>query len=115
MTLSQARHTTTQGDDGGDQLLALLQGGHNVHRLLQHVCLLERRLQGGGEPTNLLPLVQDIKFGIEELHMLLQSATQAVAPVPTSTVPMAAEQERRALARRQQVELGPVLTNCVAA
>jgi signal transduction histidine kinase len=115
MALSQARHATTQGDDGGAQLLALVQGRHSVHRLLQHVCLLERRLRGGGEPTDLLLLVQDIKFAIEELHALLHPAEQAVSPTQqTSTVLTADSRERHVPARRQRVELGPLLARCVA-
>jgi signal transduction histidine kinase len=115
MTLSQARHTTIQDDDGREQLPALLQRGKdNTYRLSQHVCLLERRLRGGGEPTGLLLLVQDIKFAVEELHTLLQSAEQAVARARTSAVRTADGRERRAPAQRQRAELGPLLTHCVA-
>ena len=116
MTLSRTRHTTNQDDDGGEQLLALLQRGQdNAHRLSQHTCLLERRLQGGAEPTDLLILVQDIKFAVEELQTLLQSAEQAVTPAQTSAVRTADGRESHAPARRQRVELGPLLTHCVAA
>ena len=96
MTLSQARHTPTEDDDGGDQLLTLLRRGHdNAHRLSQHACLLERRLRGGGEPTDLLLLVQDIKFAVEELQTLLQSAKQTVVSARTSAARTTAEQEIR--------------------
>jgi len=115
MTVSRARHMMTQDDDGGAQLPALLQRGQdNAYRLSQHVCLLERRLRGGGEPTDLLLLVQDIKFEIEELRMLLQSAAQAVEPARTSAGRTTDGRERRAPAPRQRVELGPLLTHCVA-
>lgn len=116
MTMSQARPTTTQDDDDGEQLPALLQRGQDkTYRLSQHVCLLERRLRGGGEPTGLLLLVQDIKFAVEELRTLLQSAEQAGAPARTSAVRTTDGRERRAPAQRQRVELGPLLTHCVAA
>lgn len=115
MTLSQAQHTATNDDDESQPFALLQQGQDNVHRLSQHVCLLERRLRGGGEPPDLLLLVQDIKFAIEELHTLLQSAAQAVAPARTSAVRTTDKRERRAPARRQHVELGPLLAHCVAA
>lgn len=116
MTLSRTRHITNQDDDGGEQLLALLQRGQdNAHRLSQHTCLLERRLRGGAEPADLLLLVQDIKFTVEELQTLLQSAEQAVAPARTSAMGTADGRESGAPARRQRVELGPLLTHCVAA
>lgn len=115
MTLSQARHTATNEDNEGQPLALLQQGQDNVHRLSQHACLLERRLRGGGEPTDLLLLVQDIKFAIEELHTLLQSAAQAVAPARTSAVRTPDGRERRAPAQQQRVELGPLLVHSAAA
>lgn len=115
MTLSQARHTATHDDDDGQSLALLQQGQDNVHRLSQHACLLERRLRGGGEPTDLLLLVQDIKFAIEELHTLLQAAAQAVAPARTSAVRTIDGRERCAPARRQRVELGSLLAHCAVA
>jgi signal transduction histidine kinase len=59
--------------------------------------------------------MQDIKFTIEELQTLLQSAEQAVTPTQTSTVDTADGRESHAPPRRQRVELGPLLTRCVAA
>ena len=116
MTLSRTRHTTNQDDDGGEHLLALLQQGRdNAHRLSQHTCLLERRLQGDAKPADLLLLIQDIKFTVEELQTLLQSAEQAVTPAQTRAVRTADGRESHAPARRQRVELGPLLTHCVAA
>lgn len=115
MTLSQARHTTTKDDDEGQPLALLQQGQDNVHRLSQHACLLERRLRGGGEPTDLLLLVQDIKFAIEELHTLLESAAQAVVAARPSAARATDGRERHAPARRQRVELGPLLAHCAAA
>lgn len=116
MTLSRTRHTTNQDDDGGEQILALLQQGQdNAHRLSQHTCLLERRLRGGAEPADLLLLIRDIKFTVEELQTLLQSAEQAVTLAQTRAVRTADGQESHAPARRQRVELGPLLTHCVAA
>jgi len=86
MTSSPVQSTTTQGNDGGEQLLALLQRGYdNVHRVSQHACLLERRLRGGGKLADLLLLVQDIKFAVEELQTLLHSAEQTVVSVRTRT------------------------------
>lgn len=115
MTLPRMQHTTNQDDDGGEQILALLQRGKdNAHRLLQHACLLERRLRKGAEPADLLLLVQDIKFTVEELQTLLQSAEQAVTPTQTSAVRTTDGRESHAPARRQRVELGPLLTHCVA-
>jgi len=116
MTRSRTRHTTNQDDDGGEQLLALLQQGQdNAQRLSQYACLLERRLRKGAEPADLLLFVQDIKFTVEELQTLLQSAEQAVTPAQTSAVRTADGRESHAPARRQRVELGPLLTHCVAA
>lgn len=116
MTLSRTRHITNQDDDGGEQLLALLQRGQdNAHRLSQHTCLLERRLRGGAEPADLRLLIQAIKFTVEELQTLLQSAEQAVTPARTSAVRTADGRESHAPARRQRVELGSLITHCVAA
>jgi len=116
MTLSRTRHITNQDDDGGEQLLALLQQGQdNAHRLSQHACLLERRLRGGVEPADLLLLVQDMKFTVEELQTLLQSAEQAVTTARTSAARTAGGRESHAPVRRQRVELGSLLTRCVAA
>lgn len=116
MTLSRTRHTTNQDDDGGEQLLALLQQGQdNAQRLSQHTCLLERRLRGGAESADLLLLIQDIKFTVEELQTLLQSADQAVTAAQTSAVRTADGRESHAPTRQQRVELGPLLTHCVAA
>ncbi len=97
------------------QLTALVQGRHNVHRLLQHTCLLERRLRGGGEPTDLLLLVPDIKFAVEELQTLLQFAEQAVLPARRSGARTADKREPHPPTRRRRVELGPLLTRCVSA
>lgn len=114
MTLSQTQHPATKDGDEGQPLALLQQGQDNVHRLSQHVCLLERRLRGNGEPTDLLLLVQDIKFALEELHTLLHSAAQAVAPARLSAVRATTERERRVPAGQQRLELEPLLAHCAA-
>ena len=115
MTPALLQPTMVQDNDGGDQLTALVQGRHNVHRLLQHTCLLERRLRGGGEPTDLLLLVLDIKFAVEELQTLLQFAEQAVLPAGRSGARTADKREPHPPTRPRRVELGPLLTHCVSA
>ena len=50
----------------------LQEGRDTIRRVSQRVCLLERRLQGGGERVDLLVLVQEIKFAVEDLRTLFQ-------------------------------------------
>lgn len=85
MTPAHTQHTTRHEQDNRAQLLALLkEGQETIRHVLQHACLLERRLRGGGEPADLVVLVQALKFAGEELHTLLQSAEQVVVSARTS-------------------------------
>lgn len=75
MKAAPARRVTTQEDFGEEPLLSLLrQSQDSIQRLSQHACLLERRVRGGAESAELLPLAQDVKFAVEDLQILLQAA-----------------------------------------
>ena len=106
---------TGQEHDSSAQLRAALHEGQEaIRRVSQHVCLLERRLRGGGERNDLVVLVQDIKCAIADLQTLFQSAAHAASPAHRSHAHPAAPQAAHPPLSRQRVALGPLLTHCVA-
>jgi hypothetical protein len=79
MTPAREQFTVGQDNDREAKLRAMLKEGQEaIRRVSQHVCLLERRLRGGGNPGDLVVLVQDIKFAIADLQTLLQSAERKI-------------------------------------
>ncbi len=115
MTPRHARRPTEQEGRGEVDLLSLLQQGQdNAQRLSLHACLLERRLRGEAEPADLLLLVQDIKFAVEELQALFRSAVQTVTPVLVDTRDAAHAPATITPLRTEVVELSPLLTRCAA-
>ena len=115
MTPHHTRRPTEQAGRGEVDLLSLLQQGQdNAQRLALHACLLERRLRGEAEPADLLLLVQDLKFAVEELQALLRSAVQTVTPVLVDTRDAAHAPATITPLRTEVVELSPLLTCCVA-
>ena len=82
MTLLHTQRAVEHETRGNEDLLSLLQVGQdNAQRLSVHTGLLERRLRGGAEVADLLVLVQDLKFVIEELQEVFRSALPMAAPV----------------------------------
>lgn len=115
MTLHHARRPIEQDGCGGVALLSFLQEGQdNAQRLSLHACLLERRLRGGAEPADLLVLVQDIKFAVEELQALFRSAMQTVTPALVDPQGAAHAPATITPLRTEVVELSPLLTRCAA-
>ena len=115
MTPLHAQRTAGHESRGKENLLSLLQEGQdNAQRLSLHTCLLERRLRGGAEPADLLLLVQDLKFAVEELQALLRSAVQTVTPALVDTRDAAHAPATISPLRVEVVELSPLLTCCVA-
>jgi signal transduction histidine kinase len=115
MTVPHAQHT--RGQDGRDDgnLLTLLQNGEDsTQRLALHTCLLERRLRGEAEPADLLLLVQDIKFAVEELQALLRAAVHTVKPAHGDRGGTAHAPAMIAPLQTAVVELGSLFTCCVA-
>lgn len=115
MTPHHARRISEHESRGEEQQLSLLQQSQdNAQRLSLHTCLLERRLRGGAEPADLLVLVQDLKFAVEELQALLRSAVQTVTPALVDTRDAAHAPATISPLRTEVVELSPLLTCCVA-
>lgn len=113
MTLHHARRPIEQDGCGGVDLLSFLQEGQdNAQRLSLHACLLERRLRGGAEPADLLVLVQDIKFAVEELQALFRATVQAVQPMPNDVQSAVKSTAAVAPLRAEVVDLHSLLTRC---
>jgi signal transduction histidine kinase len=115
MTPLHAQRTAEHESRGKENLLSLLQAGQdNAQRLSLHTCLLERRLRGGAEPADLLVLVQDLKFAVEEMQTLFRSAVQTVTPALVDPQGAAHAPATITPLRTEVVELSPLLTSCVA-
>lgn len=115
MTVLHTQRTGGPGDRDEGSLLTLLQKGEDsVQRLSLHTCLLERRLRGEAEPADLLVLVQDIKFAVEELQALFRSAAQRVTPARADPRSAAHAPATSPPLRMEVVELNPLLSCCVA-
>src|SRR5213594_738010 len=115
MTVLHAQRTGGQDDRDEGNLFSLLQKGEDsVQRLSLHTCLLERRLRGEAEPVDLLVLVQDIKFAVEELQALLRAAVQRVTPARVDPRGAAHTPATITPLRAEVVELNPLLSCCVA-
>jgi signal transduction histidine kinase len=96
-------------------LLSLLQEGQdNAQRLSLHTHLLERRLHAGADSAELLTLVQEVKFAVEELQELFRSATQTVIPTPAEGGSVAGARAAGAPLHTEVVDLGAFLTQYVA-
>jgi signal transduction histidine kinase len=93
--------------------VSLLREGQNTaDRALLHSSLLQRRLQLGADPVDLLQIVHAIQFAIEDLQALLRGAVQAVTLVP-GPVPTAAEAtEASKPLRTEVVDVHALLTRC---
>jgi signal transduction histidine kinase len=114
MTLLHTQRTAEHGTRSKEDLLSLLQEGQdNAQRLSVHACLLERRLRGGAEVADLLVLVQDLKFAIEELQKLFRSAMPIVAPVSNGTKNTKTEQAEEKPLRIEVVALRLLFTRCI--
>ncbi|MBI3797611.1 MAG: HAMP domain-containing histidine kinase [Deltaproteobacteria bacterium] len=116
MTLLHTQRTAEPGTRNKENLLSLLQEGQdNVQRLSVHACLLERRLQGGAEAADLLVLVQDLKFAVEELQELFRSALPMAAPGSNGSKITKAEPAEEKPLRIEVVALRPLFTRCIEA
>ena len=114
MTLLLAQRTAEYESRDKENLLSLLQQGQdNAQRLSLHTCLLERRLRGGAEPADLLVLVQDLKFAIEELQTLFRSAVPMVTPASNSAKDTMEVQTKDRPLRAEVVALSLLLTRCI--
>src|SRR5262245_606906 len=114
MTLLPAQRTIEYESGDEENLLSLLQQGQdNAQRLSLHTCLLERRLRGGAEPADLLVLVQDLKFAIEELQTLFRSAVPMVTPAFGSAKDTLEVQTEDKPLRAEVVVLNLLLTRCI--
>jgi signal transduction histidine kinase len=107
------QHATEQEDRGKDDLVSLLQEGQSTaDRVLLHSGLLQRRLQLGADPADLLQIVHAIQFAIEDLQTLLRSALQAVTLVPGPVPTTAEATEASKPLRTTVVDLRALLTRC---
>jgi signal transduction histidine kinase len=114
MTLLPAQRTAEYESRDKENLLSLLQQGQdNAQRLSLHTCLLERRLRGGAEPADLLVLVQDLKFAIEELQTLFRSTVHMVTPASSSAKDTVEVQTKDRPLRAEVVALSLLLTRCI--
>lgn len=108
------RRQTPEQEDPGQELISLLQEGCDCTvRLLQHTGLLERRVRMGANPADLLTLVQDIKFAIDDLLSLFRSVAAAV-PSSASRARRAAT-ESGAPRHAEVVDLGALVSRCLTA
>jgi signal transduction histidine kinase len=115
MTVLHTQRTDGPRDRDEGSLLTLLQKGEgSAQRLSLHTCLLERRLRGEAEPVDLLVLVRDIKFAVEELQTLFRSAVQKVTPARVDSRGAAHTPATITPRRVEVVELNPLLSCCVA-
>lgn len=97
-------------------LASLLQQGQDyVTRLSQHACLLERRIRMGANAADLLMLVQDIRFAIDDLLTLLRTITVAVPPPASREQSAITTTERGASRQAEVVRLGPLVSRCLHA
>ena len=116
MTRVQRQHTPEQEDQSETNLVSLLREGQNrTSRLSQHACLLERRLRLGADPADLLVLVQDIKFTVDDLQSLFRSVLHVTASSPDGAHSSAGATEGDTVAplRIEVIELGRLFSHCV--
>ncbi len=108
------RRQTPEQEDPGQELISLLQEGCDCTvRLSQHTGLLERRVRMGANPADLLMLVRDIRFAIDDLLALFRSVAAAV-PSPASRARRAAT-ESGAPRHAEVVDLGALVSRCLTA
>jgi signal transduction histidine kinase len=113
LTLPHTQRMTEQEDRGKDTLVALLREGQNTaDRAFLHSGLLQRRLQLGADPVDLLQIVHALQFAIEDLQALLRSAVQAVTLVPGPVPTTAEATEVPKPLRTEVVEVRALLTRC---
>jgi signal transduction histidine kinase len=108
-----AQRTAEQEGRGEDELVSLLQEGQKTaDRAFLHSGLLQRRLQLGADPVDLLQIVHAIQFAIEDLQGLLRSAVQAVTPAPDPVPPAGEATAVAQPLRAEVVDLRAFLTRC---